>query len=262
LLLRRKDRHLAKGTVVLHADALRPLVKLLIDGVPLNAGSGGNTIASGSLAANLQLRDEVAVQMQRQLDEIARGLITAFAETDPAGALADAAGLFTWPGGPGLPAEGVLVDGLAGSIRVNPAMDSSAGGNPELLRDGGINGAAYVRNASGAASYSDLLNAYLDRLAEPQDFDPATSLGSTQSLLAFSSESIGWIESLRQDAARGVESKQALSMHLATALSNQTGVNLDEEMALLLELEHTYQASARLMAVVDEMMKTLLEATR
>jgi flagellar hook-associated protein 1 len=233
-----------------------------IDGVPLNAGSGGNTTASGSLAANLQLRDEVAVQMQRQLDEIARGLITAFAESDPTGTLADAAGLFTWPGGPGLPAEGVLVDGLAGSIRVNPAMDSSVGGNPELLRDGGINGAAYVRNASGAASYSDLLNGYLDRLAEPQDFDPATSLGSTQSLLAFSSESIGWIESLRQDAARGVESKQALSMHLATALSNQTGVNLDEEMALLLELEHTYQASARLMAVVDEMMKTLLEATR
>jgi len=233
-----------------------------VDGVPLPAGNGGNTTASGSLAANLQLRDQIAVQMQQQLDEIARGLITAFAESDPSNALPDAAGLFTWADGPGLPAAGTLENGLAGSIRLNPAMDTSAGGDPERLRDGGANGAGYIHNADGAASYSDLLNGYLDRLQQPMSFEPATGLGASQSLSSFSSEAIGWLESLRHEAARGSEAKEALATHTATALSNETGVNVDEEMALLLELEHAYEASARLMSVIDEMLATLMEATR
>ena len=42
------------------------------------------------------------------------------------------------------------------------------------------------------------------------------------------------------------------------ALSNATGVNVDEEMALLLELEHSYQASARILNAIDEMLSVLL----
>ncbi|TIW84821.1 MAG: hypothetical protein E5V59_30850, partial [Mesorhizobium sp.] len=44
------------------------------------------------------------------------------------------------------------------------------------------------------------------------------------------------------------------------ALSNATGVNVDQEMSLLLDLEHTYQASARMMKTVDDMMAALLNA--
>jgi len=234
-----------------------------VDGVPLSPGAGGgNTTASGSLAANLQLRDEIAVQMQRQLDEIARGLVSVFAESDPSGMLSDAAGLFTWPGGPALPADGILVDGLAGRISVNPAMDSRAGGDPELLRDGGANGTAYLHNTTGAASYSGLLNSFVERLETPQLFDPATGLGSSQSLFSFSVETIGWLEGLRQQSASGMAAKEALASHTATALANTTGVNIDEEMALLLELEHSYQASARLMSVIDEMLANLMEVAR
>ncbi|RWD21820.1 flagellar hook-associated protein FlgK, partial [Mesorhizobium sp.] len=126
-----------------------------IDNVPLSAGSGGNTSAVGKLAGLITLRDGVAATMQSQLDETARGLITAFAETSSS--QPDAAGLFTWSGAPGIPAAGTLVDGLAGSISVNAAM------TPALLRDGGANGAAYVLNTSGS-SYANLLIAYGDRL--------------------------------------------------------------------------------------------------
>ncbi|TJW60386.1 MAG: flagellar hook-associated protein FlgK, partial [Mesorhizobium sp.] len=122
-----------------------------IDNVPLSAGSGGNTSAVGKLAGLITLRDGVAATMQSQLDETARGLITAFAETSSS--QPDAAGLFTWSGAPGIPAAGTLVDGLAGSISVNAAM------TPALLRDGGANGAAYVLNTSGS-SYANLLIAY------------------------------------------------------------------------------------------------------
>lgn len=229
-----------------------------IDGVPVDARSGGNA-ASGRLAALVQLRDTTTVSMQAQLDEIARALVTAFAETDQTGAgLPDRAGLFTWPGGPGLPPAGTLVTGLAGTISVNAAFDPAVGGNPERLRDGGANGAAYVANTSGSASFSDLLIGLSDRLDQPMAFDPAVGLSDNASLAAFSTEAIGWFEGIRQDASRAEETRNALFARTSAALSNATGVNIDEEMAILLELEHSYQASARLIAAVDEMLATLM----
>ena len=140
-----------------------------IDGIPIAAGTGGNTNSSGKIAGLVQLRDSVAGTMQSQLDEVARGMISAFAETDGSGGpLPARAGLFTWPGAPAIPAAGTLVDGLAGSIALNAAYNSSTGGDPNLLRDGGANGAGYVHNSSGAASYTDLLISYSQK-ARPAD---------------------------------------------------------------------------------------------
>lgn len=229
-----------------------------IDNVPISAGAGGNTTASGKLAGLLQLRDSVASTMQSQLDETARGLITAFAETAPP--LPNAAGLFTWSGAPAVPAAGTLVNGLAASISVNAAMDPSAGGNPTLLRDGGANGAAYVANTGGGASYSDLLVAYGDRLDKPMAFDPAAGVSATSSVSDYAANSIGWFEGVRQQASTASDAKEALASRSAEALSNATGVNVDQEMSLLLDLEHTYQASARMMKTVDDMMTALLNA--
>jgi len=233
-----------------------------VDGVPLEAGMGGNTSASGRISALLQLRDTVAPGMQRQLDEVARGLITTFAEKDPAGIDPDLAGLFTWSGGPALPTAGTLENGLAGSIRVNPAMDFTNGGDPVLLRDGGVNGAAYVWNLTGDASYTGLLNDLGDRLNGSMAFDLSAGLGDSSTLNDYAASAISWVEGLRQQAFNASETKSALMTHTAEALSNATGVNIDEEMALLLDLEHSYQASARLLSAVDEMLSNLLAAVR
>lgn len=234
--------------------------KIYIDGVPLQPGTGANTDAAGKLAGLVQLRDSVANTMQAQLDETARGLITAFAETAPA--LANQAGLFTWSGGPAVPPAGTLVNGLAYSITLNPAVDPNYGGNPKLLRDGGINGAAYVKNPSGNASYADLLISYGDRIDQTMAFDPATGVTLNSSLSTFTTNSIGWFEGMRQQAFAATESKQALAVRTGEALSNETGVNVDIEMSLLLDLEHAYQASARLIKAVDDMLQSLLAAVR
>ncbi|MER9947066.1 flagellar hook-associated protein FlgK [Mesorhizobium sp. M0047] len=228
-----------------------------IDNVPISAGAGGNTSASGTLAGLLQLRDGVASTMQSQLDETARGLITAFAETAPS--QPNKTGLFTWSGAPAVPAAGTLVNGLAASISVNAVMDPSSGGNPTLLRDGGANGAAYVAN-TGGASYSTLLIAYGDRLDQPMAFDPAAGVSATSSVSDYAANSIGWFEGMRQQASTASDAKEALASRSAEALSNATGVNVDQEMSLLLDLEHTYQASARMMKTVDDMMAALLNA--
>ncbi len=235
-----------------------------VDGVPIAAGTGGNTDAAGKIAGLVQLRDSVSSTMQSQLDEIARGLIAAFAETDQPGGpvVATAPGLFTWPGAPGMPPAGMLVNGLAGTIRLNAAMDPDAGGDPRLLRDGGANGAAYVANTTGGASYAELLIAYGDRLEQPIAFDNAAGNGASSSLINYSTSSIGWFEGLRKEAFGAAESKEALAVRSAEALSNETGVNVDMEMSLLLDLEHSYEASARLIKAVDDMLASLLAAVR
>jgi flagellar hook-associated protein 1 len=176
--------------------------------------------------------------------------------------LPDAPGLFTWPGAPGMPPAGTLVDGLAGTISINAAIDPTAGGNPELLRDGGVNGVGYVANTSGGASFSDLLIAYGDRLDQPMAFDPAAGIGTTSSVSSYSTGSIGWFEGVRKEASGAAETKEALAVRTAEALSNATGVNVDMEMALLLDIEHSYQASARLIKAVDDMLATLMDAVR
>ncbi|MBO6538099.1 MAG: flagellar hook-associated protein FlgK [Rhizobiaceae bacterium] len=233
-----------------------------VDGVPLAPGAGANTSGSGKLSALVQLREDVAGGLQAQLDEIARGLITAFAETDPSAVNPDLAGLFTWPGGPALPAAGTLENGLARVISINAAYDSTVGGNPQLLRDGGANGAAYVHNTSGGASYADLLLSFDTQIGTAIAFDPTAGISGTVSLSAYSTESASWFSALRSDATRSAENKSALMMRTSEALSNVTGVNIDEEMSLLLDLEHSYQASAKLVQTVDNMLAALLAAVR
>jgi flagellar hook-associated protein 1 FlgK len=234
-----------------------------VDGVPLSAGTGGNTSASGRLAAMVQLRDSTATTMQSQLDEIARGLINAFAETDPSDPTATAGktpGLFTWDGAPAMPTDGTLDPGLAGRIKINPAMDSTVGGSASVLRDGGGGGAGYVANPGGNASFSDLLIRYSQNLDKPIAFDPAAGAGSNASLMTYSTNAISSFEAARKDASDAADNKNALMTRTQQALSNSTGVNIDEEMSMMLDLEHSYQASARMISTVDNMLSALMNA--
>lgn len=149
---------------------------VFIDGVPI-AGSAGVMLAgSGRLTGLVAVRDDIAATYQNQLDEIARGLIEAFAESDQSAtpSLPDSPGLFTYPGSPAMPASGTLLVGLAGAIRINPSVDPSQGGNLALLRDGGMAGdPAYVYNTSGGSAYADRLNQYVTALSATRSFDPA-----------------------------------------------------------------------------------------
>lgn len=231
---------------------------IYIDNVPLSAGTSDNTTADGKLSGLLKLRDGVAATMQSQLDEIARGLITAFAETSSS--QPNATGLFTWSGAPAIPTAGTLVKGLAGTISINAAFDPSAGGSAALLRDGGANGAAYVSNTTGGSSYANLLIAYGNRLDQPMAFDTAAGITVTSGVSDYAANAIGWFEGVRQQASTNADAKEALATRTAEALSNDTGVNVDQEMSLLLDLEHTYQASARMMKTVSDMLDALLNA--
>lgn len=218
--------------------------QVLVDGVPVQAGAGGNTSAQGTIAALLQIRDYVAPTFQKQLDEVARGVIEVFSE-------GGVEGLFI---SNGLPA--VTDPGLAAVIRVNPDVISSEGGSPTKLRDG-INA---VYNTGNNASFSDLLNGYTSAFEAPMSFDPDASIETTTTLLSFSTSSVGWLEEIRRAATTAGDDKAALLGRTQEALLNVTAVSLDEELALLLDLEQSYKASAKLVAAVDEMIAALLQA--
>jgi len=232
---------------------------IYIDGVQLSSGAGATTTARGSLQALLQIRDEYAPEMQVHLDEIARALVVTFAEKDQSAVptLADQPGLFTWSAGT-VPAGGTLVPGIASTITINPALVLSLGGNPQLLRDGGINGAAYVANTTGATGFTSRLDSYVVALETPMAFDPAAGLSPSASLLKFSSDSVGWLELSRSEASSAAETRKATQFRSLESHSNATGVSLDEEMSMLLELEQSYKASARIISVVDEMLRALM----
>lgn len=233
------------------------------DGVPILGSSATMSVGSGRLTGLVKVRDDLAVTYQSQLDEVARGLISAFAESDQsaAPALPDVAGLFTWSGGPAVP-PGSLVPGLAGSISINALVDPDQGGDATLLRDGGMGGAAYVYNSTGVAGYTGRVNELIDKLNGTQAFDAAAKLSTSANLKSFASSSVAWLEQVRSTASNDADYRETLLVRSSDALNKATGVNLDEEMALMLELERTYQASSKLITTINSMLETLLASVR
>ena len=231
-----------------------------IDGVALDPGQGADTTAQGSLQAALQVRDVVAPTYQKQLDEIARGLVTMFSEKGPGGSQPAKPGLFTWAGGTtpsGSPAT--VVNGIAGTITVNSALITSQGGDPNLLRDGGINGSAYVVNTNHDSGYSDQLDAYVTGMDTKMDFDPLAGTDTKASVLDFASDSIGWLEGQRSSATTAAENTAAQLSRSSDVYSNQTGVNLDEELTLMMDIEQSYKAGTKILNAVNEMLQSVLD---
>ena len=237
---------------------------VIVDGVDVTTAGGPQTISSGRIVGLASLRDTASVKYQAQLDETARGLIDAFAESDQStpATLPDAPGLFTWAGDPALPGAS-LVYGLAASLRINPSIDPAQGGDVTRIRDGGAaNGGnlAYRANAAGAAGYADHLKALTDALQASRSFDPQAGLSASTSLAGFAGQSIDALEAGRKSASDSATQQGAIRDRAKQALQGETGVNLDDELSHLLDLEHAYGASSKLIAAVDTLYGVLLQA--
>jgi flagellar hook-associated protein 1 len=229
-----------------------------VDGVPITGNSSAMPSASGNLAGLATVRDDIAVTYQAQLDNIANGLISSFAESDQVGTGPDLPGLFTTEGAAALPTGST---GLAGQITVNPSVDPNQGGNPFLLRDGGISGnPAYVYNTTAGASYQGRLSQLLTNLSSASSFSAAGGIAVNATLDGYATASAGWLEAQRSNAASHSNYQSTLLSTATTALSNTTGVNLDTEMSKMLDLENSYSATAKLLSTIDGMFGTLLAA--
>ncbi|MDN3274540.1 flagellar hook-associated protein FlgK [Frankia sp. RB7] len=235
---------------------------VFIDGVPVTGANSVMPIKSGKLAGLAQLRDNDTVTYQSQLDEVARGLINTFKESDQSGAsLPDVPGLFTYPGAPAMPASATVSVGLAGMISVAASVDPAQGGNPNLLRDGAISGnVAYQYNTAGSGGYSTRLQQLITNMDASQPFDATTQGKPNGSLIDYASSSTSWIENQRKTANDNSTYQSTLLDRSTTALSNVNGVNMDDEMSLMLQVERTYSASSKIISTVDQMLQALLAA--
>ncbi len=235
-----------------------------VDGVPVTGATSPMPIQSGALAGYAALRDTLAPQYEAQLDQIAGGLINAFAESDQSASptLPSLPGLFTTSGATSLPSISAAT-GLAAAIEVNPTVDPSQGGNVDLLRDGGIfapGNPAYTYNATGAASYTGRIDQLEAAIGASQSFDPAAGLGASASIADYANASVSWLQGENQQANSASSYQSALATQATSALSNATGVNLDTEMTNMLNLENSYASTAKLLTTVNSMFSALLNA--
>ncbi len=212
---------------------------------------GGQPIAisqSGSIAANLQARDQVLPQVAGQLDQFAGNLISAFQSADPTVG-AGQTGLFVDSGTP--PASGTT--GLAGTIAINPLVDPAQGGQAWRIQSG------VQATTQGNAGDTTVIDDFIGALQQSQSYT-AQGLPGTMSLTSAASQIAGLQQSTLTNWTSVNTSRSQQAQTAQTALSNATGVNVDDQMQKLLIVQQTYQASAQVIQVASSMMNDLLTA--
>jgi flagellar hook-associated protein 1 FlgK len=81
---------------------------------------------------------------------------------------------------------------------------------------------------------------------------------STQTLNEFYSGMLGRLGTERNEAGASLDTRTHALLQLKTRQDEVMGVNLDEEVANLIQFQHSYQASARYLTTINTMLETLL----
>jgi flagellar hook-associated protein 1 FlgK len=227
---------------------------LTIDGRDLAPGSGdAQAITSGRIAGLFAARDDLTVEMQKQVDQLASALIDRF--QDPANDPSLA------PGTPGLfTAAGLFHDrsdpaeivGMADRIAVNLAVDPDQGGAAWRVRDGV--GAVAPGAAGDPAQVFRFLAAFDDTLTYPAD----TGLAPMLSLRATATELVSGQQSARAEAEAQAARQSTVADTLRDVHINATGVNVDNELQRLLQIEKSYAANANVIQTAARMLDELL----
>ena len=223
---------------------------LTINGRALATSGDRSPILGGSLAANFAVRDDLGVKAQAQLDGVARDLVERFQDSnlDTTRAPGDA-GLFTDTGASFDPARET---GLAQRLKINSLADPDKGGALWHLRDG--LGAATPGPVGATGLLSDLRNALSDQRAPASGgFMPGQRSFSTLTSDMLSSAATNRL------TAEGEQVYNNTRVETFTSLEAQDGVDTDQEMQSLLQIEQSYAANAKVIKTVDMLIQTLLE---
>lgn len=240
-----------RATATITADmtaASGALSGLTLDGRPLDAALTGARLGEGRLSALFSLRDDLAPRAQSQLDGLAADLVSRFSDPALDPTLGPGvAGLFTDAGGLVLPGDEA---GLAGRITLNAAADPDRGGALWRLREG--LGAAAPTTPGDSRLLSALSTAATAKRLPPLG-DFAASAGMSGLATALLSDVSGRRLSSEADLGFAATQTDAFRSELLKA-----GVDTDQEMQNLLNIEKAYAANARVLQTLDGMLETLL----
>ncbi|MDN5567961.1 MAG: flagellar hook-associated protein FlgK [Paracoccus sp. (in: a-proteobacteria)] len=224
-----------------------PLQLLTFNGAPLSAGQM-RLFGGGSLAANFQIRDELAPGLQADLDALAFDVHERLASTqvDPSLGAGDP-GLFTDQGNRATAAN---ITGLAGRLTLNAAVDPAQGGQTWRLRSG------LQTTTPGPVGAAGVLNGLLGAM-DAQRAPTSTGVDGTATL----GTRFGTLEARVSTGRVNSDADLAIrSSRFSTIASSimADGVDSDAEMQKLLQYEQSYAANARVLRAVDEMLDQIL----
>ncbi len=226
-----------------------------------------SAIKEGTLGAKLDLRDNILVGFQAQLDQLAAGLSSNVNLAHQTGLAAD--GTLSGQGfflnadpsnandsSNGLP---VTISFSSATLQFGPGWTSRYKGMVNLLA---VN-AALVKNpsliaaASAGGAAGDNSNAL--RMAAFQDDPAAVNMGGTPT--GFNSAVAALITDLGTQS-QNYKAQSTAQQNLVSALQSQrdsiSGVNLDEEASNMMTLQRGYQASARFISVINQLTDQLV----
>ena len=237
------------------------------------------SLNSGSIGAALALRDTTLPTYQGTLDEFAQTLATRFSSqgltlfTDPQGTVPSPA--------PTGPRQAPYV-GFAGTITVNPAVRAQ----PSLVRDGtqsipaGSGPTAFTPNPSGGpAGFTTMITRVISYALSgsiaPSVAQPAPSLsamGPTGLLVSpiaapaaladFATALLASQAADATDASNTATASSDTQKALQQSLSQSSGVNMDTELAQMVQLQNAYAANARVITTMQSLWAQLLQTVQ
>jgi flagellar hook-associated protein 1 FlgK len=220
---------------------------LSIGGIPGDPNSAIGRLDGGAIGASFAMRDQTLFEVQASLDVFAADLVARF--QDPANdqsLAAGDAGLLT--------DQGALLDladtqGLAGRVTLNTSIDPSVGGNPNLLRDG-LNAITPVFVGDNFQIIS-----WIAALSDARADVLNSGMQSAEKRAALLTEQIAMTR-LRSDEELGFTTARWETLRVAELAG---GVDTDQELQKLLQIEQAYAANARVIETADFLMQRLLE---
>jgi flagellar hook-associated protein 1 len=197
------------------------LVRAATSGTPL-------TISSGALQGTIDARDDALRDLRTGLDTLASSLITDVNAIHRAGF-----------GLQGTTGEDFFTGTNAGDIGINATLKE----NPALIQAAGVSGE--VANNTVALALAQLARDSRSTL------NGQTFSGAYGSLVADLGHEL--------NTTNGQLSEhEAVAAMLERQRASVSGVSLDEEMSDLVRFQHAYEASARIISTVDQMIQTVL----
>lgn len=154
-------------------------------------------------------------------------------------------------------------DGISGSIEIRSDILT----NPERISRGRISTDVTppVIGTDRAIAIGDgtMIAEMAAAFAEPISISAVGGLPPiTKPLHEFAGEIIGLNSQLASAEKERLSFEEALIDQFQTRLRDVTGVNMDEELANILVLQNAFNASARVVTTIDEMMEILTQLKR
>lgn len=194
-------------------------------------------LSGGSLGEQVSLRDTVLPSYTTGLDSFSAKVANQFTSQ----------GLQLFTDGMGANSLSAY-PGLSATIGVNPVVVA----NPASVRDGTPGTPIPVNPANGPAGYTGLIDRVL-----------SGSFAAGGSVTSLSSDAAAFVAKQSQDTSQtsaDLTNATAYQSTLSSRLSAQSGVNVDQEMGLMIQLQNSYQANARVLQAAQTMFTALLNA--